>query len=126
MKTTLTLLIISIFSSISFSQVYGEIFMDKRKIVKDIDYTISYSKAGTIVFDIAVNMEGKITSCELNKSKSTITTTAAMMKAKNLIIMGLVFERGYTWPKFHRGYVQIKTVQGKATKSEDKFAPPPH
>ena len=77
-----------------FSQVYGDIFMDKRTISKDIDYTVNYSKPGKIVFDIAVDMEGNVTSCVLNEKKSTITATGAIMNAKNKILQNLKFERG--------------------------------
>ena len=107
-----------------FSQVYGDIFMDKRTISKDIDYTVNYSKPGKIVFDIAVDMEGNVTSCVLNEKKSTITATGAIMNAKNKILQNLKFERGYEWPEFHRGYVQITTVKGES-KPNDKFFPPP-
>ena len=108
----------------TFSQIYGDIFMDKRKIEKDIEYTIPYSKPGKLVFDIAVNVDGKVTSCVLNKEKSTITATPAMMKAKNKIMQGLKFEFGLQWPKFHRGYVQITTVQGEEKSENKRFAPP--
>lgn len=97
--------------------------MDKRAIVEDIDYEVYYSKPGKIVFDIVVNIDGEVTSCELNKEKSTITSTGAMMKGKNLIMNHLKFESGYTFPKFHRGFVQINTTQ-EGKEEQNKFAPP--
>lgn len=107
MKTMFFLLLIAV-SSNSFSQVYGEIFMDKRPIVKDIDYTLYYQKEGVLVFNIAVNTDGDVTSCELNSEKTTITSTPMKMKAKNRIMQELKFEKGNGYPTFHRGYVQIK------------------
>ena len=82
--------------------------MDKRPVVKDIDYTLYFSKEGVIVFDIAVDIDGNVTSCELNKEKTTIISTPMKMKAKNRIMQGLKFESGLQYPTFHRGYVQIK------------------
>ncbi|MBD3638999.1 MAG: hypothetical protein HUJ25_16715 [Crocinitomicaceae bacterium] len=120
----ITILIFSLICTCGFSQVFGEILSDKRPISKNIDYTINYSKPGKLIFNIAVDMDGNVTSCELDDKKSTIVTTTAMLKAKNKIMQYLKFERGYHWPEFHRGYVVIKTVQG-ATKEESKFAPPP-
>jgi hypothetical protein len=102
------LLFFLLFGSLSFSQVYGEIFMEKRPITKDIDYTLYYSREGVIVFDIAVNNDGDVTSCNINKGKSTIKSTPMMMKAKNRIMQELKFEKGGQYPKFHRGFVQIK------------------
>jgi hypothetical protein len=92
----------------AISQVYGEIFMDKRPIAKDIDYSFYYSKEGIMVFDIAVNTDGDVTSCEINKEKTTFTSTPMKMKAKNRIMQGLKFEKGNGYPTFHRGFVQIK------------------
>ena len=124
MKTATTLLLLVI-TYAGFSQVFGEILSDNRGIEKDIEYTIPYSQPGKLIFEIAVDMEGKVTSCVLNKSKSTITATPAMIKAKNKIISNLVFERGYHWPKHHQGYVVIKTTQTDTDTDQDKFAPPP-
>lgn len=125
MKKIILLSLVLLTSFVNIAQIYGDIFMDKRRVQNDIDYIISYSKPGKIVFDIVVDMEGKITSCILNKEKSTIIETGAMMKAKNKIIAGLTFERGYTFPKFHNGSVQITTVQD-GLKEDNKFAPPPN
>jgi hypothetical protein len=122
MKTTITFLLFLVSFS-SFSQVYGDIFLDKRKVDQKIEFTINYSKPGKLIFDIAVNPDGKITSCTLNKSKSTIQSTSAVMKAKNKIMQHLHFEKGSKWPKFHRGFIQINTVQGSEEK-DSKFSPP--
>ncbi|MEO9534370.1 MAG: hypothetical protein ABJG68_05180 [Crocinitomicaceae bacterium] len=111
-------------SNNAFSQVYGEIFMDKREVAKDISYTIEYSKEATLVFDIRVNTDGKVTSCVLNKEKSTTSAYPAMMKAKNKIMNELVFKKGIGYPEFHAGYVQIKTVKPDSTQQSNPYAPP--
>lgn len=125
MKRTLILLTLFFFTHLSSAQVFGDISTDQRKISKDIEYTIPYSKPGKLVFDIAVDMDGNITSCTIDEKKSTITHTGAIMRAKNKIMTYLKFERGYHWPEFHRGFVLIKTVQTDV-KENNKFAPPPH
>lgn len=123
MKPLLFILILVGLSNNLIAQVYGDLFMDKRKIAKEIDYTIIHSIPGKLVFNIVVDMDGSITSCVLDKNRSTLTSTVAMVKAKNKIIVGLAFERGYHFPKFHRGQVQIETVQGEA-QPDKRFAPP--
>lgn len=105
---TITLFTLIFLGNISLSQVYGEIFMDKRPITQDIDYTLYYHKEGVLVFTIAVNTDGDVTSCELDKSKTTVISTPMKMKAKNRIMQELKFEKGNGYPTFHRGYVQIK------------------
>lgn len=110
MKTLLAVFFI-LFSAFSFTQVSGEIINDGRKIVTTIPYTISGHQAGKFVFKITVNMDGKVTSCVLQKDESTIVSTPLMMKAKNNILTGLTFERDYAFPEFHYGYVTIEVIE---------------
>ncbi|MBK9192470.1 MAG: hypothetical protein IPM77_13745 [Crocinitomicaceae bacterium] len=98
-------------SFLSVAQVSGEIINDGRKIVTPIAYTISGHQAGKFVFKIAVNMDGKVTSCTLQKDQSTIVSTPLMMKAKNSIITGLTFEKDYAFPEFHYGFVTIEVIE---------------
>jgi len=104
-------LLLILFPVISFAQLSGDLITDQRKIVTDIAYKISGSQTGKFVFDISVNMDGNVTSCILNKSESTLVSTPMMMKAKNLILTGLKFEKGYAFPEFHRGKVTIAFVK---------------
>lgn len=122
MKLIILTLLLSLSNS-AFNQVYGKIFMDKRAVVQNIDFTIPYSKPGKLIFDIRVNVDGKVTSCILNEEKSSITATGPMIDAKNMIMSKLVFAKGIGYPKWHEGYVQITTKQN-VPKGENKFAPP--
>lgn len=118
-------LFLSIFGfTTGYSQVYGDVFIDKRAIKDSISFTIPYSVEGKLVFDIRVNVDGKVTYCALDESKSTITSTPAMIKGRNQIIKGLTFVKGIGYPKFHRGFVQINTVQD-STETQNQFLPPP-
>ncbi|MBL7898712.1 MAG: hypothetical protein JNJ99_09270 [Crocinitomicaceae bacterium] len=110
MKLLLTVSFV-LFSFFSYTQVSGEIINDGRKIVTPIAYTISGHQSGKFVFKIAVNMDGKVTSCVLQKDESTIVSTPLMMKAKNNILTGLTFEKDYAFPEFHYGYVTIEVIE---------------
>ncbi|MBI3133353.1 MAG: hypothetical protein HYZ14_01650 [Bacteroidetes bacterium] len=94
----------------ALTQISGDIVSDGRKIVTGIPYSITGNQTGKFVFKIAVNMDGKVTSCILQKDQSTLVSTPLMMKAKNSILTGLTFERGYAFPEFHYGFVTIEVV----------------
>lgn len=106
-------IIISLFlllSAASYTQISGDIITDGRKIETGIEYTMKGTKAGILVFSISVNMDGKVTACTLVKEESTIISTPSMMKAKNRILTGLTFEKGYHFPEFHEGKVTIEFI----------------
>lgn len=109
MKTIITGLILFV-SVISFSQVSGELKEYKRKITKDIEYTMNHSKQGEVVYDISVDSKGNVTAVTLQKELSTMTSTPALMKAKNAI-MKMKFAECTYCPKYHHGYVKIKFVK---------------
>lgn len=107
----LKLFILLLISNLSFSQIYGDIATDKRKVVKQIDYAFEGNYNGQFVFNIVVDEKGNVTSCKLDQAKSNIISTPTMMQAKNLVKQ-LKFEAGYQYPKFHRGEVVIKVYKG--------------
>ncbi len=96
-----------IMSSSMFAQLSGELVLDQRKITSPISYQLDMSQSGTLVFDIAVNVEGKVTSCEWNKVESTINSNRYAHTAKNRILTKLKFAPGNGYPTFHRGKVTI-------------------
>ena len=107
MKTLLLTFLILI-TNLSFSQIYGEIAVDKRPIVKHIAYAIPGYTKGQLVFDIVVNEKGNVTVCKLDRIKSTVKSTPTMIKAKNRILMDLKFKADAIYPQFHRGQIVIK------------------
>ena len=123
MKKLLILFLVCV-SNISGAQVYGDLMMDKREILKDIDYSVSYSKAGKLIFDIRVNRNGKVTYCVLDSDRSSITAAGPMMKAKNKIMNNLLFGKALGLPEFHSGYIMITTVKGMSIEEDDRFKPP--
>ena len=103
------LIILTLFiTQLSFSQVYGELAIDKRPIVKAIDYGVVSNYRGQIVFDIVVDEQGNVTVCKLNKVKTNVKSTPTIMKAKNRIVMQLKFQAHSIYPKFHRGQIVMK------------------
>ena len=99
-----------LFSLSGFSQVEGEIIADGRKITNEIDYTLESKQEGILVFDIAVNVEGQITSCEWDKVASTVNSMRLAHTSKNRILTQLKFEPGNGFPTFHRGKVTITLI----------------
>jgi len=107
MKFLLILLTI-ITTQFSFSQIYGDIAIDKRPIVNAIEYGVVSNYKGQIVFDIVVDEQGDVTVCKLNKKKSNIKSTPTIMKAKSRIITHLKFKANSIYPQLHRGQIVMK------------------
>jgi hypothetical protein len=110
MKNILLVLLVFI-SSLSFSQIYGDIAKDKRPIIQKIEFGLKANYTGQIVFDIIVDEKGNVTVCKVNKAKTSVRSTPTMMKAKNRIIMHLKFKASSMYPEFHKGQVVIKVYK---------------
>lgn len=94
-------------STFTFSQLEGEIADSGRKLLQDFDFSIVGHKQGKFVFNIGVDMDGRIKACEYDATFSTIVSTPLMVKAKNHILTNLKLERGYHYPELHIGRVTI-------------------
>ena len=98
-------------SNCVFSQIIsGDIYNSGRRIMTETNFIINSVKNGEIVFDISVDVYGKVTSAVIDKSKSTITSTPLIMDAKNLVNT-FKFEPGNGFPKFHHGLVRINFIE---------------
>ena len=97
-------------STFGFSQLTGDLATDARPITSEIPFTKEMNREGVLVFDIVVDRKGKVTSCEIDKVKSTINSERYAYEAKNSILVDLKFEAGNNFPPFHRGTVTIKAV----------------
>jgi len=91
-----------------FSQLLsGDLLTDKRAIISNINPVIhSTHYTGKIVFKIAVNADGVITSAVEDEEKTTIKSTPAKIKAYNLL-KNVKFAPGAYFPKYHSGLYQI-------------------
>lgn len=107
MNKILTLAVLLFSSGWALSQVEGPVMDDQRKITDSISYQINASSAGILVFDIAVNNNGDVTSCTLNRDSSTQKSMKSAYEAKNKILMTLKFEKGTKFPIHHQGRVII-------------------
>lgn len=101
-------LIISLFSIHQvFSQIIsGDLYSVGRRLLTETNFSIKAGKNGEVVFDISVDINGKVTSAVIDKSKSNVTSTPMIMDAKNLLST-FKFEAGTGFPKFHHGLVKI-------------------
>ena len=107
-KNSIFISFIFCFSVPGFSQlIEGDLLKDSRKIISDITHVIKPSNYdGKITFKISVNSEGTITAADILEERTTIVSTPAKIKAKNLVY-NIKFEPGTYYPKFHTGIYQI-------------------
>ncbi len=99
-----------LYGAISFGQVSGPIQLDGRAIRDSIDFTTDMEEGTTLIYTIAVNNKGEITSCKLNRTASTQRSARYQITSRNLIEQHLTFEPGTKHPQFHQGTVTITGV----------------
>jgi hypothetical protein len=112
MKKLNTLLFASLFSFAAFGQLSGDIVNDNRKLTSKQGYIINGHVNGKIVFDIAVNAEGEVSSATVFESESTVKSTPAKIKARNYVST-FTFAPGTWYPKHHQGRIVITIVKQK-------------
>lgn len=100
------LFIISITQPI-YSQISGEIALDKRAIKDSISFKMDMEADAILIYSIVVNINGEITSCKLNRIASTQRSAKMQIMGRNRIMQGLTFEAGSRFPKFHQGIVTL-------------------
>lgn len=97
-------------SNFVFSQIIsGEIYNVGRRLISETNFTLKGSKIGEVVFDVSVDIYGKITSAVVVKSLTNVTSTPMLMDAKNLV-NSYKFEPGNGYPKFHHGLIKISFI----------------
>lgn len=88
----------------------GTLVDDHRKLLTETNFTITGTREGVVVYDIAVDIYGNVTSETLVVNMTTISSTPARMEARNLI-KTFKFQQGTTYPKFHHVKVKITFVK---------------
>ncbi len=106
---TLLFTISLLFSFSTFAQIEGALLKDNRKCTTD-KFELTSTINGKVLYDIAVDEHGKVTSAVLVSLGTTIKGTPNLMRAKNYA-MKLEFEPGTKFPKFHHGIVTITFVK---------------
>src|SRR5690554_8078417 len=112
MKKLNILLFVTLFSVVSYAQISGDVVKSNRKMISEQGFIIKSHVNGKIVFDIAVNIEGEVTSATYLASESTVKSTPARIAARNYVTT-FKFQPGTHYPKFHQGRVVITTVKQK-------------
>lgn len=108
------------FASQAHSQLLsGDIIKDKRKMTSVSDFTIVSQYDGYVVYEIAVDIEGKVISERFIPEQSTVKSTPANVQAKNYL-KDLKFEPGEYYPKHHHALVKVKFVKEKAPAVKQK------
>lgn len=88
------------------AQMTGEIKDDGRKMLTPFNYLLKGNQEGVIVVEIAVNIDGNVTSVQVIRNESTIVSIPTHMMVKEKI-KTLKFEKGYHYPKFHRARLRV-------------------
>ena len=95
----------------SYSQIIsGEILDSGRKLITLSDFVIKSDRSGEVVYEIAIDIKGDVTSATIVNSLTTIKSTPLKLDAKNLINT-FKFEPGTFYPKFHHSRVKITFVE---------------
>ena len=106
----LVLLMITAVPFFTFTQVGGDIRHDGRELVGHPSFELDADHDGVIVFRIAVNAEGIITSAKPIADSTTIRSTPAKINARNYL-SNFSFEPGTWYPKYHQGTIRLRLVK---------------
>ena len=96
----------------------GAIVDDNRKMISNTTFVLESNYSGYVVYEIAVNSIGEVTSSRFIDEKSTVFSTPSNMEVKNFL-KTIVFEKGNHFPKYHHAMVKVMLVKGKTYKSFD-------
>jgi hypothetical protein len=108
MKSVIVLFLL-FFANASFSQlISGRLIEDERKLITVTDFTVQDSNEGVLLFELAVNNLGNVTSSKLLNNGTTVISTPTRMKVKNEL-MKWKFQDGTYYPEFHHVTVKITT-----------------
>lgn len=100
------LLCFLLITQLAASQMTGEIPSDGRKMLTPFNYLLKGNHDGVITVEIAVNIDGNVTSVQVLRNETSIVSTPTQMMVKEAV-KKLKFEKGYHFPKFHRAKLII-------------------
>ncbi len=104
--------------SVNSQILSGKIVDDNRQMISNTSFVMESNYSGYVVYEIAVNPLGIVTSSRLIEEKSTVLSTPANMEVKNFL-KDIVFEKGNHFPKHHHATVKVMLVKSKSFKSLD-------
>ena len=87
----------------------GDIVDSGRPLLTETNFILKGAKEGAVVCEIAVDLNGNVTSAIIDASMSTITSTPIQMDAKNYV-KKLKFKAGTGYPKFQHAKVKVTFI----------------
>jgi hypothetical protein len=90
----------------------GSLIDEGRKLTSKSSFVMEDTHEGTIVFELAVDGEGKVTSAKLLDKESNVVSTPARIKASNFV-KNYTFTAGTHYPQFQHVKVKLSLVSPK-------------
>ena len=111
MRLLLVFLFFFVVKGVNGQLISGRLLDDERKLISQPNFIIQDSNEGVLLFELAVNIQGKVISARLIPNGTTVNSTPTRMKAKKEV-MTWEFQEGTHYPEFHR--VTVKITSRKA------------
>lgn len=117
----LSILFIALFFSVtSYCQLSGEIVKDGRQLTTKNGYALQGKVDARIVFAIAVDNKGDITSAKVLGEESTTKDVQVQINARQYVMNSFKFEPGTWFPKFHQGKIAITLVKPRTSENDNE------
>lgn len=98
-------------NSYSFGQLLsGDLKDEGRKLLSTETFILEGRHDGTVVYELAVDRNGKVTSARLIGDQTTISSTPAQIEVYRHV-MELKFQPGTHYPEFHHVVVKMTVVK---------------
>lgn len=97
-------------TSLKAQLVGGDLVQSGRKLAVDFNFIVEESIEGALFYRLAVDHTGKVTSVQLLTDKSAKISTPMQVRMRTYVL-GLKFEPGTFYPKFHDCEVKINLVK---------------
>jgi hypothetical protein len=92
---------------LSFGQLLSGPLMDEgRKLITTTNFIVEDSREGVIIFNVAVDRTGKVSSAKVVSSETTVVSTPARIIATNYV-KALQFQEGTYYPEFHQVKIKV-------------------
>lgn len=119
MKLVLAVLLLCSVSNVKAQLLSGDLLDDRRKMVTQTDFRITSRYEGYVVYELAVDPDGNVTSTRFISDKSSIQSTPANMEAREFLKL-LKFAAGDYYPKHHHVLVKLTYVTQKTPVTKPK------
>lgn len=110
MKIIVLLFFAALASSSHCQLIGGKLLDDGRKMTSESTFKIVDNNVGVVVYELAVNNKGIVTSAKLINEETTVVSTPTRIKVRNHV-MTLKFEEGTYFPQYHHVKVKITVVK---------------